>query len=228
MDINEFKRIHYSDAPIHCDRREIFNCRNSVYEVNEIPVAILFVGDSITERFEIYPYFSRFGNVVNRGIGGEKTSELRERIEIDVINLKPKVCVIAEGVNNLAEAWRIEHEGESVSEKMKAQVLSDYEKDITEILQKLKANMIIPVVGAVLPIGVSDCRNELILRENQILKRLCERENAYYVDYYSAFVREDGITMQDLTFGDDLHPHVMGYNKIAALLIPIFEKIFNQ
>ena len=64
--------------------------------------------------------------------------------------------------------------------------------------------------------------------ENKFLKELCLKEGVTFVDYYSACVSSDGITMQDLTFGDDLHPHVVGYNKMAELLYPVFDKIFNK
>ncbi len=228
MNIKEFKKIHYPDGKGQSERREIFNCKNSVYMVNEIPVDILFIGDSITERWEVYPYFYKFGNIVNRGIGGEATSALRKRIEFDAINLKPKVCVFAEGVNNLAELWRIEHDGKEISQEMEEKVLSEYKDDITYILKRLKENGIVPIIGSVLPIGVKDCRNQLILRENEFLKELCKRENVSFIDYYSAVVSNDGITMQDLTFGDDLHPHVMGYNKMVELLMPVLETIFYK
>ncbi len=228
MTIEEFKKIHYPDGKGQSERREIFNCKNSVYMVNEIPVDILFIGSSTTERFEVYPYFHKFGNIVNRGIGGEATPALRKRIELDAINLKPKVCVVSEGLNNLADLWRYEHAGNKATEEMKEKILVEFKEDYTEIIQKLKANGIITVIGAVTPIGVVDCRNEMVLRQNEILKELCEKENVTFVDYYSVLVSDDGITMKDLTFGDDLHTHVEGFNMMAELLMPVFEEIFNK
>jgi len=228
MTIEEFKKIHYSDKKTHSDRREIFNCRNSVYLINDIPVDILFVGSSNTERFEIYPYFNKYGTVVNRGIGGEATSALLERFDYDVIALKPKVCVIQEGANNTAELWRTEHAGQEVTKEMIDKVLDAFRSDMTEMVKRLKANGIIPVLGSVFPIGVKDVRNGVILKENRIIRQLCEEYDAVFVDYYSALVSEDGITMQDLSIGDDLHLHALGYNKVAECLYPVFDKIFNK
>ncbi len=228
MNIDELKDYYYPEKKLQSERREIFNCKNSVYMLNEFEIAILFVGDSITERFEVYPYFNKYGVLVNRGIGGEPTSQLKQRLEFDVLSLKPKVCVIAEGVNNLIDLWRVEHNGDVVTEQMKIQTLENYKADMSEMIKTLKANNIIPVVGAVLPIGVKDCRNELIIKENAILKELCEKENVYFADYYSAVVSDDGITMKDYTFGDDLHPHAGGYNQMVKALYPIFDKIFNR
>lgn len=227
MDISDFKKIHYPDGKIQEERREWFNCRNSVYEVNNWGVDILFIGDSITERFEVYPYFSRYGNVVNRGIGGETTSSLKARLYYDALLLKPKVCVVAEGVNNTATLWKTEHEGKNVTEKDVGEVLNAFKSDMTFIVSQLKSNGIIPVVGSVLPIGVKDVRNQVIVKENEFLKSLCDKEKVRFVDYYSRFVADDGITMRDFTFGDDLHPHVCGYNIIADLLYPVFDEIFG-
>ncbi len=227
MTIEQVKAYYYPEKIIHDGRRELFNCKNSVYLVNEIPVDLLFIGDSITERFAIYPYFSKFGTVVNRGIGGEESSQMKARLALDVLALKPKVCVIAEGVNNLYGLWQVEHSGKPVTEEMKNEVLENYSADMEEMVKALKAHGIIPVVGAVLPIGVKDCRNECILRENAILKEICRREDVAFADYYSAVVSEDGITMKDYTFGDDLHPHVLGYNQMVGVLTPILDKIFS-
>lgn len=228
MDIQEFKRLHYSQKKAGGDRREIFNCRNSVYLINGVPIDILFIGDSITERFEIFPYFNKYGNVVNRGIGGEATAQLKERFNFDAILLKPKVCVLAEGVNNTAELWRTEHAGNIVTKDMIDKVLVEYKDDMQFMIKNLKENAIIPIVGAVLPIGVKDCRNDVIIKENLILKELCQKEGVYFADYYSALVSDDGITLKDVTFGDDLHPHVLGYNQMAKVLYPILDEIFNK
>ena len=228
MNINDFKKFCYTEDAPKGDKREIFNCRNSVFCVNDLPVDILFIGDSITERFEIYPYFNKYGTVVNRGIGGEKTSELKKRFNLDAINLKPKVCVLAEGVNNTADLWRKEHGGQKVSEQDVNAVLENFKSDMSEMIDLLISKNIIPVVGSVLPIGVKDCRNAVIIKENQILKELCSERGVVFVDYYSALVSEDGITLKDVTFGDDLHPHVLGYNLMAELLYPVFDKIFNK
>ncbi len=228
MDIKEFKKLCYSDNKPRSDKREIFNCRNSVYLINEIPVDILFIGSSNTERFEIYPYFNKYGTVVNRGIGGEAAKSLLERFDLDVIALKPKVCVIQEGCNNTAELWRAEHAGKPVTEEMVNKVLFDFKVDMTEMVKRLKENGIITVLGSVFPIGVKDVRNAVILEENKIIKNLCEEYGAIFVDYYAALVSDDGVTMQDLSVGDALHLHALGYNKIANCLYPVFDKIFGK
>ncbi len=228
MDIKDFKAKFYPENKLCLERREIFNCLNSVYVVNEIPVDILFIGSSTTERFEVYPYFNKYGNIVKRGIGGEATFDLVKRLEYDAIMLKPKVCVVCEGLNNTASLWRAEHNGQKVTEEMVNEVLNGFKKDMEYVITTLKENGIIPVIGTVMPIGVKDCRNQVVLKENEILFELCAKHNVYLADYYSAVVSEDGITMKDYAFVDDLHPHVMGYNEIAKTLYPIFDKIFNK
>ena len=228
MNINDFKKLCYTEDAPKGDKREIFNCRNSVFCVNDLPVDILFIGDSITERFEIYPYFSKYGTVVNRGIGGEATKSLLKRFDYDVLQLKPKVCVVQEGCNNTAELWRIEHAGKPITKEMVNAVLEEFESDMTEIIKRLKDNGIIPIIGTVFPIGVVDCRNAVILEENKIIKKLCKKEKVFCADYYSALVSEDGITLGDFSIGDDLHLHALGYNQVAKTLYPILDQIFNK
>src|SRR5213082_1527943 len=62
---------------------------------------VVFFGDSITdiwhldESFPAKPY-------VNRGIGGQTTSQMLVRFRQDVSNLQPKVVVILAGTNDIA------------------------------------------------------------------------------------------------------------------------------
>src|SRR5881392_1668232 len=62
---------------------------------------VVFFGDSITdiwhldESFPGKPY-------VNRGIGGQTTSQMLVRFRQDVIDLQPKVIVILAGTNDIA------------------------------------------------------------------------------------------------------------------------------
>ena len=107
-------------------------------------------------------------------------------------------------------------------------VLNSFRSDMTEMVKRLKAHNIIPVLGSVFPIGVKDVRNGVILKENEIIKNICKDYGAEFVDYYSALVSEDGLTMQDLSIGDDLHLHALGYNKVANCLYPVLDKLFNK
>lgn len=228
MTIEEFKKKYYPDGKLHDEFREKYNRMNTQYLLNGVKPDVVFLGDSITEAFETSLYFGDLGVIVNRGIGGEKTSHLKERVQTDAADLSPKVCVVAEGVNNTAEIYFAKERKEVFSEESKRKLLSDFSEDMRYITDVLLNAGITPVVCSVLPLGVVDERAEVILKENEILKNLCKEKGVRYVDYYSALAEPDGKTLKDVTFGDDLHPHAAGYNEMAKLLKPVLKEALGK
>ena len=211
-------------AKADSSRREEFNRKNSIYWVNEIPVDVLFIGDSITESFEVQPYFGDLGNVVNRGIGGETVEALIKRWDLDVTLLSPKVCVMSEGINNTYSLYQQYEKGIEITEEMIDVKISEMRSCYEEIIEKcLKADVRL-IVSSVLPLGVYDFRNRFILKLNEEIKKVCEERGVTYVDTYNIFTEEDGILMKDYTFGDKLHPHVLGYNALANTLRDYIER----
>ena len=154
------------------EKRAEFDRKNSIYYVNAIPVDICFAGDSITESFEVNAYFSEFGTVVNRGIGGETIEYLAIRFPLDVIALKPKICIVSEGINNTYELYKKYNEGREIGQE---DIGSEIEKMIPyykTIAQQCAFAGIKLIFSSVLPIGVYDFRNSFILRLNAAIKEI--------------------------------------------------------
>jgi len=64
---------------------------------------VVFMGNSITEFWKtVHPDFFVGKPYVNRGIGGQTTSQMLLRFRADVINLHPKVVVFLGGTNDIA------------------------------------------------------------------------------------------------------------------------------
>ena len=64
---------------------------------------IVFMGNSITEFWKnVHPDFFVGKTYVNRGIGGQTTSQMLLRFRADVVNLHPKVVVFLGGTNDIA------------------------------------------------------------------------------------------------------------------------------
>ena len=61
----------------------------------------VFFGDSITDIWNIAESFPG-KPYINRGIGGQTTSQMLVRFRQDVINLEPKAVVILAGTNDIA------------------------------------------------------------------------------------------------------------------------------
>ena len=81
-------------------RREELDADNERILTAEEAVDIVFIGDSITEGWNVRQVFAGFGNVVNRGISGNAIHVIEKRFAADVLQLKPRMAVIHGGVND--------------------------------------------------------------------------------------------------------------------------------
>ena len=208
----------------HTSKREEFNRKNSQIVVNAIPVDMLFIGDSITEAFETNIYFREYGLIVNRGIGGEKLSELVKRFDADCLALRPRLAIVASGINDTSTLYYEMKKGKEITRVDENKLLEEMEQNYRFVLDKAQEIGVSVWLASVLPLGTSDFRTELILRINAAVQRLCEAYNTVYVDYHSALCKKDGKTLKDVHFGDDLHPHVKGYNIMYEVLKNLLEK----
>ena len=69
----------------------------------DVAVGTVFMGDSITELWQLDAYFAPSdGVILNRGIGGDITTHMAKRFEADVLQLRPRNVVILAGTNDVA------------------------------------------------------------------------------------------------------------------------------
>ena len=200
--------------------RMLRNFRNETIVTKQWPVDVVFTGDSVTHLWEIQGYFRRFGYIVNSGISGDVAQVLARRLAADVVQLKPKVCVVLIGINN---TLCLDEAGNTQTPDDICRLFAD---SYVSILDQLKAASIRPVVCAVTPVHgefAGHDRNALVRRMNGILRELCSRYGVPYADYYTALAGEDGAMRRELSW-DGLHPHVIGYDRMAAVLSTILEQ----
>lgn len=174
------------------------------------PGRIVFFGDSITEGWSsARPNFFT-GDRINRGIGGQTTTQMIARFRADVIALKPSVVHILAGTNDIA--------GNTGPTSLEA-----IEGNLQSMVELARANGIRVMIGAVLPARRYDWRPEVkpqasIAALNVRLKSFAERNGIAFVDYYDAL--EDGAAgMAPAHAEDGVHPTAAGY----ALMEPLFE-----
>jgi lysophospholipase L1-like esterase len=172
---------------------------------------VIFFGDSITDMWKLSDYFSG-KPYVNRGIGGQTTSQMLIRFREDVIELRPKVVVILAGTNDIAG-------------NTGPMTLDEIEANYSSMAQLAHANRIQVVLSSVLPVHNYTPESEMffptrspakILELNRWLKDYCAANHHLYLDYFTAMVDEKGYLKRNLA-DDGLHPNAEGYKVMTPL-----------
>ena len=179
---------------------------------------VVFFGDSITDIWHLDQYFPG-KPYVNRGIGGQTTSQMLVRFRQDVSDLHPKVVVILAGTNDIAgNTGKISNE--------------DIEANLTSLADLARANGIHLIYSSVLPVhNYTDKSKDFfaqrpmdrILALNVWLKDYCAKNNIIYLDYFPALVDDKGLLKKELA-DDGLHPNAAGYKIMAPMAEAAIEK----
>lgn len=169
---------------------------------------VVFMGDSITERWGRDGGFFLGRPYINRGIKGQTTPQMLVRFRADVIALRPKVVVILAGTNDIAG-----NTGPTTLEAI--------EDNLTSMAELAEANGIRVVLASVLPVvdyPWRPCLNPAgkIAALNAWIRGYCSRHERVFLDYYSALVDEKGGLKAEFTF-DGVHPNEAGYRVMAPL-----------
>jgi lysophospholipase L1-like esterase len=205
---------NYKAKIVHDDFGELQRYRAANAELKPAAVGerrVVFFGDSITDMWKLADYFPG-KPYVNRGIGGQTTSQMLVRFRADVIDLKPKVVVILAGTNDIAG-------------NTGPITLEDIESNLASMADMARANNIAVVFASVLPVSnywpeydflFIQRPPEKIVVLNQWIKQYCATNGVVYLDYFGALADKAGLMPKDLA-GDGLHPNGTGYKIMAPL-----------
>ena len=183
------------------DKQEALNQR--VREAGR-QAQVIFIGDSITQHWdtegaEVWARYYAPRKALNLGISGDETQHVLWRLENgNLAGLQPKVAVVLVGTNNVDdEAIRV------------AQVADGVRAIVEQLRERLPGTRVLLV--ALLP------RNENpgplrgnVLQINQIIRRLADDREVFWVDFGYRFLRSDGTLPREL-MRDYLHPTAQGY-----------------
>ena len=200
------------------------------------PVKIVFFGDSITEsgRNLLDPDDLGVGYVkiaagklrllypdtrfifLNRGVGGERTAELKARVERDVVDEKPDFAVLEVGINDV---WCRFSRGEEVTPET-------FRENYTFLVERIletgaKLFLIQPYA---LKMGDKQRFRPFLARFNDIIREIAAEKNVPLVPVDEIFmgVTQDIDPAQFTT--DGVHPTHRGCRYIADLLIKELKK----
>ena len=175
------------------------NAKYSDYEVD-----VAFLGDSLTDGYDVNKYYSKY-LVSNRGIGGDTTVDLEERIKVSVYDLKPKVAVMLIGANNMDSMF------------------DNYENLLKGFIVNIPKTKIILL--SLTSMGDKwGKKNQLASYNNVKIKLLAEKYNFEFVDLYSPLMNLETGEIYDEYTVDGGHLTSLGYDVLTSKITPVIEK----
>ena len=156
---------------------------------------IVFLGDSITEGYPLHIFFNEY-KAVNRGINGDTTGGVIDRLEFCVYDLKPKVVYLMIGTNNYQNCT------------------SNYEEILKGIKRHNPKTKVI--VMSILP-RAGDGAMTKIRQNNEEIEKFAGNYGYFYVNAFTAMtLNQANMVVNNDLFVDGLHPNMEGYSVLTS------------
>lgn len=180
---------------------------NEKYADFEVDVA--FIGDSLTDGYDLEKHYPEYV-IANRGIGGDTTFDVEGRLKTSLYDLKPKVCVMLIGGNNLKTMF------------------DNYENILLGLKENLPETKIVLVSLTAMGQKWGAEKNEIAALNNVKIKILAEKYGFDFVDLFTP--------LYDITIGeiyaeytiDGAHQTEKGYEVFTATIKPAIEKALAE
>lgn len=170
-------------------------------------IDVVFLGDSLTDGYDLARYYPQYVTL-NRGISGDTTVGLENRLDVSVYQVKPKVAVMLIGVNNLAT------------------MLDNYES----ILQGFKANIPDTKIVLLSLTSMADYwayNNQLAAYTNAYIKRYAQLYGYTFVDLYTPlFDVTTGEMKREYTVDGGHFTHE-GYTVLTDAITPVLASLLG-
>jgi lysophospholipase L1-like esterase len=173
----------------------------------------LFLGDSITHRYDLNKYFSTLP-VINSGVEANQTIDILNDMSSRIYQYNPSKIFIMIGTNDI---------GTEKSE-------NDIVNNIENIIKKIKLNRKYAEIylESIYPINDTDDNkinhsiveprtNDKIKEINNKLKKYCSLNKVTYIDMYDKLIDKDGNLKLEYT-KEGLHMSDEGYKVITAVI----------
>lgn len=194
-------------------RRIRYNEENKSAEQGQI----VFVGDSIFEFYDTDKFYPDH-TVYNRGIAGDRSNHVLDRLEENVLSLNPSVVVIHVGTNDIGAKL-----GYDI-------IIANYKK----IIDKIRAHDgdIKIIIDSVYPINDENRffysriygtrENYQIIELNRLLVTFAQENNCLFVNTYSVLADSQGRLARAYT-ADGLHLTQKGYEVTTEFILPYLD-----
>ena len=149
--------------------------------------------------------------MLNRGINGERSDQIRGRFERDVIEAKPRAVVLIAGVNDVYQGRRA---GE-VTEQLRW------------MYDRARRAGILVVAGSIMPYNTATADQNARMRQiNEWIRRQVDAPAITFVDTRAAVAAPGNPDLLSET-PDHLHPSPAGYRAVAEALRPALERLLQ-
>ena len=187
-------------------RVALFEEENEKFEPGEVDV--VFIGDSLTEGYNVAKAFSEY-TVVNRGIGGDTSFGLEERLYVSAYALEPKAVVMLIGANNFNT------------------MLENYE-DILKGYRDNLPNTKIILLSLTAMSGRWGRNNQKAVSNNVEIKRLAEEYGYEFVDLFTPLKNPESGEIYDEYTTDGGHLTDAGYRVLTENIKPAIKRAIGE
>ncbi len=151
-------------------------------------------------------------NVLNHGVNGERSDQVRGRFERDVVKHAPRAVVIIAGVNDVYQAREAQH--------VIAQLLAMYERATRDGIRV--------VAGTIVPYNTATPAQNAAMREiNDWIRRFAtDTKQVHFADTRAA-VAAPGDADRLFESPDGLHPSPAGYRRMAEAIQPPLKTVLR-
>lgn len=200
------------------DSTRYYNNKCQSYATQNVNLAkgqIVFIGDSITDLYILDQHYADLPLATyNRGIGGDTTQGVLNRLKVSAFDIVPSVIVLMIGTNDINGNYE------------KAGIFERYEKIIDEIYKNLPdvtlfCMSVIPqneVLETYSAIKVENT-TKIIFEVNAHIKALAREKGATYLDVFSLLADENDRLIKEYS-DDGLHLNEKGLAVWTKLLKP--------
>ena len=170
-------------------------------------VDIVFLGDSLTDGYDVATYYNEY-TAVNRGIGGDTTFGLENRLKVSAYDINPKVVCVLIGGNNLST------------------MMQNYEQIITKLKTNLPSSKIVLLSLTALG-GNFASKNKVVIENNQYIKSLAQKHSVEFVDLFTALYDYDSGEIKSAYTTDGAHLSNQGYEVITSKIKPVVSALIE-
>jgi acyl-CoA thioesterase-1 len=152
-------------------------------------------------------------DVINQGINGQRSDQIRARFEDDVVAKKPAVVVIIAGVNDVYQGWT-------------AQRVKD---ELSAMYRRAHDAGIRVVAGTIIPYNTASPDQNARMHDinDWIRSQVRADPGAIFVDTRAA-VAAPGSPDTLVSSPDGLHPDAAGYRRMADAIGPAIEQALRS